>query len=147
MKLDWDIDEPHIIKFKVGSALIDILGHVNNAEYLKWMEQVAWSHCEALDMTYPKWKELGFAWVARHSEIDYLLPAFENDNIYAGTWIAENDQRISTIRKYQLIRESDGKTLARGWTKWICINLETGKASKMPKQFIDIFPANNSNTK
>jgi len=139
MKFDWDITNPHTIKLKVNSELIDVLGHVNNTEYLKWMEQVAWSHCDALEMNYQKWKQLGYAWVARHTEIDYFLPAFENDIIHAGTWIAENDKKISTIRKYQLIRESDGKTLVRGFTKWICVNLKTGKASRMPKEFSDSF--------
>ncbi len=135
----WDHDPSHTLSIQVSSQHIDMLGHVNNCEYLKWMEDVAWDHCKALNMGFDTWQKLGFAWVARHTEIDYLLPSFEGDNIIAGTWISENDGRISMIRHYQLIRESDGKTLIKGHTRWICINLKTGKAARMPAEFSDTF--------
>ncbi len=140
MLLKWDVENPYTMHLKVEADLIDVLGHVNNTEYLKWMELVAWSHCRDLGMNFNKWQQLGYAWVARHTEIDYLIPALENDIIQAGTWISENDRRISMIRNYQLIRESDGKTLARGSTRWICVSLKSGKISRMPAEFLNSFP-------
>jgi len=139
MDINWEVPQPHTLKINVSSEHIDVLGHVNNCEYLKWMEQVAWSHCEKLNMTFPVWQKLGYAWVARHTEIDYLLPAFESDGVVAATWISENDKRISMKREYQFARESDGKTLIRGFTRWVCVNLKTGKASRMPKEFAESF--------
>jgi len=139
MDIQWDVAQPHIATLKVQKQHIDVLGHANNCEYIKWMEDTAWSHCDAMDMNFETWQKLGYAWVARHTEIDYLLPAFENDTILAATWISENDKRISMKRCYQLVRESDGKTLVRGSTRWICIKLATGKACRMPKEFAESF--------
>ena len=139
MSNKWLVPSPHTHVIKVNNEHIDVLGHVNNCEYLKWMEEVAWSHCEKLNMNFAVWQELGYAWVARHTEIDYLLPAFEHDTIIGGTWITENDKRISMKRDYQFIRESDGKTLITGFTRWVCVNLKTGKACRMPKEFAQSF--------
>lgn len=135
----WDVERPHVLNIPVQAEHIDVLGHVNNCEYLKWMEQVAWDHCLSLGMDWNTWQSLGYAWVARHTEIDYLLPAFEQDVVMAGTWVQENDQKISMVRGYQLVSQNTGRTLVRGHTKWVCINLKTQKASRMPQAFIDAF--------
>jgi len=135
----WDVEHPHILEIPVMADHIDVLGHVNNCEYVKWMEQVAWDHCVSLGITWERWQELGFAWVARHTEIDYFLPAFEGDTVLAATWVMENDQKISMTRGYQLISKESGNTLVRGHTKWVCINLKTQKASRMPKEFAEVF--------
>lgn len=134
----------HQIRIQVTADHIDVLGHANNCEYLRWFEQVAWSHCHALGMSWEAWQSLGYAWVARHTEIEYLLPAFEHDNLILSTWIAENDRRISMTRGYRINRERDNKTLITGKTRWICINLESGKAARMPKAFSDAFASPNA---
>lgn len=139
MSIDWDVESPYTIKINVGHEHIDMLGHVNNCEYLKWMEQVAWAHSNSLGMTWEKWQQLGFAWVARHTEIDYFLPAFEGETVIAGTWVMSNDQKISMNRGYQLVSAESNKTLIRGHTRWVCINLETGRASRMPIEFSEAF--------
>ena len=140
--IQWDVENPHVLEIPVLAEHIDVLGHANNCEYLKWMEQVAWDHCVHLGMDWNTWQELGFAWVARHTEIDYFLPAFESDSVLAGTWVMENDKKISMVRGYQLVSKKTGKTLIRGHTKWVCINLETQKASRMPQAFVDAFAKN-----
>ena len=52
------------------------------------------------------------------------------------TWIVDNDQRISITRRYQIVRESDGVTLLRGRTKWVCVALDSGKPRRMPPEFL-----------
>jgi acyl-CoA thioester hydrolase len=74
--------------------------------------------------------------VARHTEADYLAPAFEGEHLKIGTWIVENDQRISITRRYQIVRESDGRTLLRGRTRWVCVALDSGKPRRMPPEFL-----------
>lgn len=135
MTYKWDHPPAHTYSMTVGSGSIDVLGHANNCEYLKWMEQAAWSHCEAINMDFAQWQKLGFAWVAHHTEIDYLAAAFANDELVIGTWISHNDHKLAITRQYQIIRKSDGKTLVKANNRWVCINLDTQKASRMPEEF------------
>ena len=36
---------------KVGKESIDVLGHTNNKEYLRWMEEAALAHSDSLGWT------------------------------------------------------------------------------------------------
>ena len=124
--INWDLPNVHELTVTVPAEAIDVMGHVNNTEYLRFMEQIAWHHTT----------ELGLGMVARHTEVDYLAPAFEGENLKIGTWIVHNDERISITRRYQIVRESDGLTLLRGRTRWVCVALDSGKPRRMPPEFL-----------
>ena len=115
---------------------IDVLGHVNNTEYLRYMEKIAWQHTQVLGLGWDEYQRLNRCMVARRTEVDYLAPAFEGEKLLIGTWIVDNDQRISITRRYQIVRESDGVTLLRGRTKWVCVALDSGKPRRMPPEFL-----------
>ena len=48
--LSWDHPGPHVLRTRVEAQDIDGLQHTNNAVYVKWCEQVAWSHSVALGL-------------------------------------------------------------------------------------------------
>ena len=62
-------------KIVVTEASIDILGHVNNREYLRWMEEVAIEHSAALGWPQERYMAEQHVWVAREHWIEYLRPA------------------------------------------------------------------------
>ncbi|MNH33302.1 hypothetical protein D3C79_938050 [compost metagenome] len=74
--------------------------------------------------------------VVRH-EIDYLAAAYEDDELQLATWIVDWDQRLKMTRRFQLVRPSDGTTLLRAQTTFVCIELSTGRPKRMPSEFID----------
>ena len=133
----WDLPEPHILTMTVPTSAIDVMGHANNVEYLRWLEQIAWDHTRALGLGWEKYQQLNRGMVARHTELEYLSPAFADDQLEIGTWIVENDQRISMVRRYQIRRPADGVTLLRGRTRWVCVAIDSGKPRRMPPEFID----------
>jgi acyl-CoA thioester hydrolase len=136
MDLAWDFQQPFTASVEVGKADIDVLGHTNNVVYLRWLEQVAWAHSESLGLDWEAYKRLGRAMVARRHELDYLAPTFAGDSLQAGTWLAENDGKLSMWRRYQIIRVSDGVTVMRGLTQWVCVDLQSGKPRRQPEEFL-----------
>ena len=133
--LNWDYPDPHITPITVTDEHIDVMGHTNNVVYLQWLEQVAWSHSEALGLDWVMYRKLNRALVARRHEIDYLAATFPADELLLGTWITGNDQKLTVTRQYQIIRPKDGVTVLRGQTFWVCIDLESGKPKRMPAEF------------
>jgi acyl-CoA thioester hydrolase len=131
----------HCIEIQVKPDDIDVLGHVNNCEYLKWLEQAAWSHCEALGLNFAVWQQLGAAWVARRTEIEYLTPALLDDRLLVETGIVDNSQKTSMVRGYRILRPVDNKSIVTASTQWICVNLATGRPMRMPPAFVAAFPA------
>lgn len=135
--LAWDRPHPFILPIQVTSAHIDVMGHTNNVVYLEWLEKVAWAHSNSLGLDWDVYRKLNRALVARRHEIDYLAATFAGDALQLGTWIVDNDRKLSLTRRYQIIRPADGVTVLRGQTHWVCIELDSGKPRRMPPEFAD----------
>ena len=132
----WDHPNPHVVPMTVGHESIDVMGHANNVEYLRWLEHVAWDHSNALGLDWAAYQQLDRAMVARRTELEYLAAAFEGDELLLGTWIVANDARVSITRQYQIVRPKDGRTLLRGKTQWVCVAISTGALQRMPPAFV-----------
>ena len=68
----WDHPGPHTLRRGVEPGDIDGLNHTNNAVYVKWCEQVAWSHSVALGLDLTAYRTLDRAMAITHSEYNYL---------------------------------------------------------------------------
>ena len=70
---------------------------------------------------------------ARSHKIEYLQPAHRGDTLLVRTWVADM-QRVSSLRKYEIVRQADGTVLARAETRWAFVNLETRKPIRIPME-------------
>jgi len=134
--LQWDVVNPFVERVTVGPDDLDQFGHTNNVVYLRWLEQVAWAHSQRLGLGFDTYEKLGCGCVARRHELDYLAPTFAGDELWLATFIIENDARLSMWRGYQIIRAGDGKTVLRGRTHWVCVDLKTGRPRRQPPEFV-----------
>jgi acyl-CoA thioester hydrolase len=132
----WDHPGPHTMVTRVEAEDIDGLNHTNNAVYVKWCEQVAWSHSVALGLDLAAYRRLDRAMAITHSEYSYLQASRQGDEIIAGTWIVDWDRRLTMARRFQVIRLQDGATLLRGAMRFACIQISTGKPRRLPPEFI-----------
>lgn len=137
--MTWDKNKPFTVAITVDSDDIDDLGHVNNATYVQWLERCAWRHSESLGLGVAEYKELDKAMVVLRHEIDYLAAAYLGDDITVATWIVESDNRLRLTRHFQILRTSDQMTLLRARSTFVCIELSTGKARRMPAIFVDTY--------
>ena len=111
--IDWDYPNPFTLELQVVAADIDGLEHTNNTVYVKWCEQVAWAHSVSLGLDLATYRQLDRAMAITHSEYHYLQASREGDEIVAGTWIVNWDNKLTMQRRFQLVRASDGVTLLR----------------------------------
>ena len=135
-EIAWDYPAPFIVEAQVSPADVDILGHTNNVTYLRWLELAAWGHSSELGLDLQVYKQLNRAMVVRRHELDYLAASHETDAVKIGTWLVGHDSKLSLWRRYQVIRVSDGSTLLRGLTHFVCADFTTGRPKRMPAEFI-----------
>ena len=121
--------------FTVPQNVIDENGHVNNVAYIQWMQEAAIRHGESAE--YQPAENTG--WFVREHRIEYLLPAFLGEQIELRTWITEY-KRVRLHRRYEFIRASDGKVLARGETDWVHVDVKTGRPIAIPSAIQILFP-------
>lgn len=132
---DWDFPDPHVVTLEVAASDIDAYDHVNNAVYLSWLDRVAWSHSAALGISLEDCVRIRRGMAAHRTEIDYLRAAVLGDQVSVGTWIVSTDGKLRVERRFQIRRAPDGETLARARTDYVCINLDAGRATRMPESF------------
>jgi len=130
-----DFPTAHVIGLQVQPADVDAYEHVNNAVYLTWLDRAAWSHSAALGVPLERCLALRRGMAAQRIEIDYLRAAVRGDRIEAATWIVAADGRLRAERRFQIRRVPDGATLARARVDYVCINLDSGRAARMPEMF------------
>lgn len=141
---DWDFPHPYVVTLEVVASDIDAYDHVNNAVYLSWFDRVAWSHSAALGISLEECIRIRRGMAAHRTEIDYLRAAILGDQVSVGTWIVRTDGKLRVERRFQVRRAPDGDTLARARTDYVCINLDTGRAARMPEAFSRSYVTNGS---
>lgn len=135
----WDLPNPFTIEIAVDPSAIDEYAHANNAEYLRWIEQVSWAHSESLGLSLARYRELDRGMAVHRHELDYLAPAFEGDRLRLATWIIDCDGRLTLTRRFQLIRPADGRTLLRARTRFACIELSSGRPRRLPEEYRRVY--------
>ena len=119
-------------KLRVKPSEIDSLRHVNNVVYLKWANAVAEKHWSILTN---KELESKFYWVALRHEIDYLKPAFLNDEIRIETWIGES-KGVRSVRYVHIYKEDN--LLVKTKTVWCLIDAVTHKPTRITQEILGV---------
>jgi acyl-CoA thioester hydrolase len=107
---------------------IDEQNHVNNAVYLRWVQEVATAHWQAIASSEAQG---GIGWVVLRHEIDYKAPACIGDTIVLRTWVGKAT-RLTFERFTEILRSSDGYLLSKARTLWCPINAQTGRPVRVP---------------
>jgi len=121
---------------RIPKSAIDGNGHVNNVTYVQWMQDIAMEHYASIGGVQAQGPDA--TWVIREHRIEYLLPAFENEEVEIRTWV-ENIRRVRSLRKYEFVRKSDGKVLVKGESDWVFVDVKTGRPLAIPIEVENIF--------
>ncbi len=117
------------------ASAIDELGHVNNAVWVQWIQEVALAHWYSVAATE---HQDDYVWVVVRHEIDYLRAAFEGDVLTASTWVGEAPKGARFDRHMEFVGE-DGKVRVRARTHWAIIDKASGRPIRVPPDVIAPF--------
>ena len=131
----WDLPEPFAVSIDVVPDDIDSYGHVNNAVYVRWLDQVAGAHSDHLGLPQARYQALRRGMAVWRTQLHYIAPALPGDRVTVATWITFGDARLRVDRRFQIRRERDGRDLLRGLIHYVCIDLDDGRPRRMPGEF------------
>jgi len=119
----------------VDAADIDALGHVNNAVYVRWIQDVAVAHWQVLA---PPHIQAEVLWVVLRHEIDYKQPAFQPDVIVLRTWVGAAEG-LRFDRFTEVLRAPERKVLAQARTVWVPIDPKTNRPRRVSAELRNLF--------
>ncbi len=124
------------IDVDVQSSDIDSYQHVNNTVYHKWIDECARLHSTELGVDPELASEFGSGMAVLESSVVFVSPALKGDPVRIITRIIENDGRLKIKRKFEIRNPVSQKLLVRAELIYVCINIRTGKACRMPDDFV-----------
>ena len=109
---------------------IDEQNHVNNAVYLRWVQEIAVAHWRAIAS--PEVQER-VSWVVLRHEIDYKTSAGLGDEVEVITWVGKAS-RLTFERFTEFRRKADGQLLSKARTLWCPVDPATGLPVRVPTE-------------
>lgn len=125
----------HKYTFVIPATAIDANRHVNNVEYVRWMQEAAISHADAAGCSAAT-RAAGASWVVRSHHVEYLRPLFAGETITVHTWVSTL-RKSSSLRKYLFQR--DEQLIARGETLWVFVDASSGRPLAIPSTVSSAF--------
>ena len=121
---------PFELRITAAPEDIDELGHVNNAAWVRWIQDVATAHWEAVAS--PQHQDAYFWVVVRH-EIDYLRAVGPGETVTARTWVPEPPRGARFDRHMEFVGD-DGKARVRAKTTWAIVEKASGRPIRVPAE-------------
>ena len=112
---------------RVDAEDIDRLRHVNNIVYLRWALDAARTHWESLSTEAVRAEVL---WVVRRHNLEYLKPAYADDELEAVTWV-EATSGATCTRRVEILRRGEQKPLMVALTTWVAVDAGTGRPRRV----------------
>lgn len=112
-----------------SAADIDELGHVNNAVWVRWIQDVATAHWHAVAS--PE-HAAAWLWVVIRHEIDYFGNVGAGQSVIARTWISDPPKGARFDRNVEFSHQE--KVVVRAKTTWALIDRASGRVARVPKE-------------
>jgi acyl-CoA thioester hydrolase len=116
---------------------IDELGHVNNAVWVRWIQDIATAHWYAQAL--PEHRDAHVWLVVRH-EIDYLRAVGPGETVTGRTWVGDAPKGARFDRHVEFTG-ADGKPRVRAKTTWAILDKTSGRPLRVPPEVIAPFLA------
>jgi len=116
---------------------IDEHGHVNNAVWVRWIQDLAGAHWYAAA---PPEHRDAFIWVVTRHEIDYLRSVKEGETVTGRTWVP-HAPRGARFDRHMEFTGADGKVRVKAVTTWAVLDRATGRPLRVPPEVATAFLA------
>ena len=111
------------LEFVAGADDIDELGHVNNAVWVRWIQDIATAHWEAAaDPAHVA----AYAWVVTRHEIDYRGSVVAGETVTGETWVEGGPKGARFDRHVRFVGD-DGRVKLDAVTTWALLDRASGR--------------------
>ena len=125
----------YTLTITVSPEDLDLLHHVNNLVYVKWMDKIATNHWAHLTKDTPLPQ---YVWVVVRHEIDYLKQAILGDEIIVKTWVGET-KGVTSVRFIEFYKND--VLLVKAKTTWAMLDAITHKPSRIRENVLKVLQA------
>lgn len=120
---------PYTLTFVARPEHIDVMGHVNNAVWVQWMEDIATAHWQAVALAE---HQAAYLWVVTRHEIDYRGNIGVGESVRAETFIPDGP-RGARFDRCVTFRNAAGKAIVSARSTWAMLDRASGRIKRVPR--------------
>lgn len=128
----------HTRKFRIRHYECDAFGHLNHANYVRYMQETAFDASAAAGYDSDAYNALGRYWLIRETDIEYIKPTHYGDTLEVKTWVIDF-HRVRSRRAYEIRLQGSDKIVANASTDWVFLENDTNKPAKIPLEIKEAF--------
>jgi acyl-CoA thioester hydrolase len=121
--------------FTAAADDIDELGHVNNAVWVSWIQDIAVAHWSAVASAE---HQAAYIWVVTRHEIDYRGNVREGDSVTGETWVADAPKGARFDRHVRFT-DATGRVVVEAVTSWAMLDRATGRLMRVRPDIVAPF--------
>ena len=112
--------------------------HVSNIAYLRWIQDAARAHSDAIGWDRDRYRSTGCFFLIRRHEVDYMRPTMGGDEVKIVTWVDEF-RPASAVRVTHILRVRDEAPLVFAKTEWVFVAIDGGRPRRIPVELTSAF--------
>lgn len=120
---------------QVQTSDLDENDHVNNVQYLQWVQDIAKAHWE--HEAKKEWIDQ-YVWVALSHHIEYKKPAFLDDELILRTFIDSFDG-VKSHRIVEIRKSENEDLICKCKTIWVMLDRGSNRPTRCPKDMVEAF--------
>ncbi len=121
--------------FTAEARHIDEMGHVNNAVWVQWIQDMATAHWDAAAR--PEDREQ-YVWLVVRHEIDYRGNIDLGQSVEGTTWIEGGARGAKSLRRVDF-RDAAGRVIVSAATTWAMLDRTSGRPARVRPEVIAPF--------
>lgn len=134
-RTETDVSNSFTRTFTALPEHIDELGHVNNAVWVQWIQDIATAHWDAAARAED---HTAYFWVVTRHEIDYRGNIAEGEIAHGSTWIPDAPRGAQSVRHVKFTDEA-GKALVAAQTTWAMLDRATQRLVRVRPEVLAPF--------
>jgi acyl-CoA thioester hydrolase len=121
----------------VAARDIDLLGHVNNVVWVRWVVELAAAHADALGAGFEATRARGGLWIVRRHDVTYHGNVPEGASIRESTWVSSLRGALSL--RHARFESDAGALLVEATTEWAWVDATTLRPRRVPPEVRERF--------
>jgi acyl-CoA thioester hydrolase len=126
---------PFRLNFTAAPDHIDVMGHVNNAVWVEWVQAMATAHWDTV--AEPNHAR-DYVWLVVRHEIDYRGNIGEGESVTGETWIPGDPKGATSARRVDF-RDASGKVIVSALTTWAMLDRQTQRLVRVQPEVVAPF--------
>lgn len=115
---------------RVKERDVDLLGHVNNVAWVRFVVELAEAHAKALGLDFHTMQRLGGIWIVRRHDVLYRANVPLDAEIRESTWVST--MRAALSLRHARFEDAGGQPLVESKTEWAYVDAKTLRPRRVP---------------